>query len=148
MTYDNEIQELLYDTLIADTSLQTALGGGVSDRRIYLEWNEDDLPKLTSTKPGFITIKTMGRSEALGEKQQVEMISTMRFYSKPEDRATWSSVIARIGALLYAPSGEIHRTFTTDTYMVYTKDGGVDDPVPENGVLVTDVNIKISYLPR
>ena len=147
MAYDNEIQELLYDTLVADTSLKTALGGGTTDKRIYLEWNSDDLPKLSGTKPGFITIGTMGRSEALGEKHEVEMISTLRLYTRPDDRTTRTSVLARIEALLYAPSGEIHRGFTTDSYLVFTKDGGVDDPVIENGVLVTDVNIKISYLP-
>ena len=106
MEFETEIQEAIYSALIGDSTLAGYLGGGVSDRRVYLEWNEDDLPACTSTEPGWIGIESLPENAPLTEKQQVLQRVILHVHATPENRTLRKNVRARLKALFHAPGGE------------------------------------------
>jgi hypothetical protein len=49
-----EIREYIFDTLVADPTVQTLTGYTASDNRIYLDWPPDEVV-LNSTYPSYIS---------------------------------------------------------------------------------------------
>lgn len=51
----------LYELFSTDATLQTLLGGGVTDKRVYREYSEDDPPVLSDTYPAFIILSCQSK---------------------------------------------------------------------------------------
>ncbi len=151
MSFETEIQELIYNVLIGDSLLQGYLGGGVSDLRVYLDWNEDDLPECTPTEPGWIGIESLPEDAPLTEKLEVFQRVILHIYTLTSGGTTRLNIRKRLVVLFHASGGSngIWKGQTaTTTYSVKSKGGGVGIPYDYRGLLVLPYYIDIRFKPK
>lgn len=146
--YESEIQQLLYDQLIGNTTIKTAIGYSAGDVRVYLEWNEADQATISSTKKGYIVIETLQEDAPVGEKVEVNQRAILHLYTALTDRATRKTVRDAIKALFQNTEGGggLEEQWSTTSYLVWTKTGGVGQPYEDRGLLVVPVYIDLRYI--
>lgn len=148
--YESEIQQLLYDQLVGNTTIKTAIGYSAGDVRVYLEWNEADQATISSTKKGYIVIETLQEDAPVGEKVEVNQRAILHLYTALTDRATRKTVRDAIKALFQNTEGGagLEEQWSTTSYLVWTKTGGVGQPYEDRGLLVVPVYIDLRYIEK
>jgi len=151
MAFESEIQELVYNILIGDAALAGYLGGGVSDKRVYLEWNEEDFPECTPTKPGWIGIESLPEGAPETERQEVSQRIILHIHTLPSGATVRQNIRKRLVVLFHASGGGtgIWKVQTaTTTYTVNSKGGGVGNPYDYRGLLALSFYIDIRFKPK
>lgn len=146
--YESEIQQLLYEQLIGDSTIKTAIGYTAGDTRVYLEWNDSAQVSVSSTKKGYIVIETLQEDAPVGEKLEVNQRAILHVHTSLTDRATRKTVKDAIKALFQNAEGGggPEEQWTTTSYLVWTKTGGVGQPYEDRGLLVVPVYIDLRYI--
>lgn len=122
--YDSEIQELLYDTITGDSTLMGYVGG---TSMVRLEEDTREAIKVSATNRPIV-IECLPRRGPIGNKNEFSQRALIHVYIRPKDREAKEQIINRLSALFhnYADGGPASKVFTTTSYRVFTRDGGVD----------------------
>ena len=123
MSYDSEIQKFLYDTITGDVTLMAQIDA------VRLENDVRDAPKFSSTIDAYIVIECLPRRGPTGFKNEFTQRALIHIYLKPEDRERLDAVLNRLSVLFHSftAGGPQSKDWATDSYIVFTKDGGVDE---------------------
>lgn len=144
--FESEIQELIYGVLTSDTALAGYLGGGQSDRRIYLSLNDSETQKITVSKPAYIIIETMPAPAPVRLSSGIDDRTDryrLHAFTRPEDRNLRAAIEARFRDLLH------RKSFTTERFIVYhVFEDGREGALTDSGLHDYRYTVSFQSLPR
>jgi hypothetical protein len=130
--FESEIQELIYNTLTADSTLGDYLGADGSDKRIYLAWPEGEIT-VDEEKPAYVVIETMPAEAPLRIGSGVDDWAQrycLHVFAEPEERELRKDIEERFRLLLH------RKKFVTESYIIYDVfEDGKEDVMEDSGFL-------------
>jgi hypothetical protein len=129
--FESDIQELIYDTLVADSTLGGLLGADVSDTRIYLAWPEGEIT-VDGEKPAYMVIETMPAEAPIRIGSNVDDWAQrycLHVFAEPEERELRGEVEERLRLNLH------RKKFVTESHIIYDVfEDGKEDVLEEGGL--------------
>ena len=146
LTFETEIERLLYEILTGDDELTSLLGAGGTDPRIYLPWRAEDRPRISDSEPGYVVIRFDSASqphrlsETVDDRRERYYLS---LFSMPEAGELRGGVVMRFRALFH------RRSFVTESFLVYeTVEIGREERATDDRLVEHMYILSIGFLPR